>query len=272
MTPTRILTSITFVAAFAIAVPAYAGQRHGGGASRSAGHSRGAVASRGGVVVSRGAHSYPVYRGGAYRGGAVVHGNVYVAPRIVGSRGYGHVAFYRPYYAFRPRLSLGFGLWAGYPVAYPYYSAYPYGYATPYPVDPYAYGSPAPSYGYPAQPYPPSQSPAYPPTYDPSGAYGSSGQGYPTPQSAPSVGVQRGGQQSASGGVSFEITPDAAAVFVDGSYVGRAATFGPTSEPLGLTPGRHHIELQAPGYRTMTFEADVTPGQVLPYQGTLQRD
>jgi hypothetical protein len=268
MTPTKILTSITFVAAFAIAAPAHAGQRHGGGSSRSAGHSRGAVAPRGGVSVSRGgARSYSVYRGGAG-----VHGNVYVAPRIVASHGYGHAAFYRPYYAFRPRLSLGFGLWAGYPVAYPYYPAYPYGYATPYPVDPYAYGSPAPSYGYPAQPYPPSQSPAYPPTYDSSGAYGSSGQGYPAPQSAPSVGVQRGGQQSAPGGVSFEITPDAAEVFVDGAYVGRAATYGPTSEPLGLTPGRHHVEIRASGYRTMTFEAEVRPGQVLPYQGTLQRD
>ena len=136
MTPTRILTSITFVAAFAIAVPAHAGQRRGG-SSRSAGHSRAGVAPRGGVVVSRGAHSYPVYRGG---GG--VHGNVYVA------RGYGHAAYYRPYYAFRPRLSLGFGLWAGYPVAYPSYY-YPYGYAAPYPADPYAYGSPAPAYQYP---------------------------------------------------------------------------------------------------------------------------
>jgi hypothetical protein len=270
MTPSKILTSVTFVAAIAMAVPAHAGQRHGGG-NRGAGHSRGAVASRGGVVVSRGsARSYPVYRGG---GG--VRGNVYVAPRIVGPRGYGygHAAFYRPYYAFRPRLSLGFGLWAGYPVAYPYYSDYPYAYATPYPADPYGYGSSAPAYGYPAQPYPsPNPSSAYPPMNDPSGGYGSSGQGYPAPQSAPSIGVQRGGQQSAPGGVSFEITPDAAAVFVDGTYVGTAAKFGPNSEPLGLPPGRHHIEIRASGYRTMTFDADVTPGQVLPYRGTLQRD
>jgi hypothetical protein len=268
MTSTKILTSITFVAAFAIAVPAHAGQRHGGGGARSAGHSHGVVASRGGVIVSRGsARSYPVYRGGVG-----VHGNVYVAPRIVGSRSYGGAAFYRPYYAFRPRLSLGFGLWAGYPVAYPSYY-YPYAYAAPYPADPYAYGSAAPAYGYPAPPYPSANpSSAYPPSNDASGAYGSSGQGYPAPQSAPSVGVQRGGQPSAPGGVSFEITPDAAAVFVDGTYVGTAATFGPTSQPLGLTTGRHHIEIRASGYRTMTFEADVTPGQVLPYQGTLQRD
>ena len=221
--------------------------------------------------MSRGAHAYPVYRGGAG-----VHGNVYVA------RGYGHAAYYRPYYAFRPRLSLGFGLWAGYPVAYPSYY-YPYGYAAPYPTDPYAYGAPAPAYQYPtpqypsaspSSPYPPmnDQSGAYGSMNDQSGAYGSSRQGYPVPQSAPSVGVQRGDQQAALGGVSFEITPDDAAVFVDGTYVGTAGTFGPTSEPLGLTPGRHRLEIRASGYRTMTVDADVRPGQVLPYQGTLQHN
>jgi hypothetical protein len=54
--------------------------------------------------------------------------------------------------------------------------------------------------------------------------------------------------------------------------VGTAATFGPTSQPLGLIPGRHHIEVRAAGYRTMTFDADVRSGQVIPYQGTLQRN
>ena len=265
MTPTRILTSIAFVAAFAVAVPVQAGQRRGGG-SRGAERSHAVGTARGGVIGSRSAHSYPVYRGGAG-----VHGNVYVAPPVVGPHGYGHAAFYRPYYAFHPHLSVGFGLWAGYPVAYPSYY-YPYGYAAPYPADPYAYGSPAPAYQYPTPQYPSANPPyAYPPSTDPSGAYGSSGQGYPAPQSAPSIGVQRGGQQAARGGVSFEITPDAATVFVDGTYVGTAAMFGPTSEPLGLTPGRHRVEIRASGYRTMTFDAEVRPGQVLPYQGTLQR-
>ena len=41
--------------------------------------------------------------------------------------------------------------------------------------------------------------------------------------------------------------------------------------PLTLTPGRHRIEVRASGYQTMAFDADVTPGQVIPYQGTLQR-
>ena len=63
----------------------------------------------------------------------------------------------------------------------------------------------------------------------------------------PSVGVQQGGQSVAPGGVSFEITPDTAAVFVDGTYVGTAGTFGPKSQPLGLVPGRHTIEIRGIG-------------------------
>ena len=59
-------------------------------------------------------------------------------------------------------------------------------------------------------------------------------------------------------------------MFADGAYVGNVAMFDPASQPLGLTPGRHHIELRADGYKTMAFDADVTAGQVIPYQGTLQ--
>src|SRR5262245_9339192 len=43
------------------------------------------------------------------------------APRVVGPRAIAPVRFYRPYYAFRPRVSLGFGLWVGFPIAYPAY-------------------------------------------------------------------------------------------------------------------------------------------------------
>ena len=52
--------------------------------------------------------------------------------------------------------------------------------------------------------------------------------------------------------------------------VGTVTDFGPTAEPLTLTPGRHQVDLRAPGYETLVFDADVTPGQVTPFQGTLQ--
>jgi hypothetical protein len=252
MTTTKMLTPVAFVALFALAaVPAFAGQHRGGGGHSAARSSRSAVsrssgAIRGGVGLSGGI---------AVRGGGFVGGS----------------SFYRPYYSFRPHVNLGYGLWMGYPYGY----GYGYGYGYPYPGDPYAYGG-----------YPPPSS-AYAPYNDPSSAYpaygsaypanGSSGQDYQSQQPPPSIGVQRGGQQrdgqqTATGGVSFAIAPDTAAVFVDGTYVGTAGGFGPTSQPLGLIAGSHHIEIRASGYRSMSFDADVRPGQVIPFQGTLQKN
>jgi hypothetical protein len=243
MTITKVLTPVAFVALLALAAaPAHAqGRREGGRSSgRSYSGSRGAVRGGGGVVV---------------RGGGAIRGRSFYRPS------YARPYYSRPYYTFRPRVSLGFGLWLGYPVDY--YGS-PYGYAYPN-AAPYAYDV-APSYGYPAAPYgSPNSASSYPPAnYPPAN--------YPSQQRAPSAGVQRGGQQSAPGGISFEITPDNAEVFVDGNYMGAAGEFGPDAQPLDLTVGRHHVEIRASGYRTMTFDADVRGGQVLPYQGTLQRN
>jgi hypothetical protein len=176
---------------------------------------------------------------------------VYVAPRAVapyrvqprvvapyGPRSHGRpydygrrpYFFSRPYYAFRPRISIGFGIWLGYPVPYPYV---PYGYGYPYPYS-----------------YPPA-APPYP------------GSGYPqAPGGSAEVAV--------AGGVSFEITPADAAVYVDGSYAGTCGEFTANSQPLTLEPGRHRIEVQAEGYRPMVFDTDIIAGQVIPYRGTLQ--
>lgn len=219
---------------------------------------------RRGVAVPRG---YSGNDGRAYSRGYGNGGRVYAR----GYYGYGRpvvrvapVRFYRPYYVFRPRVSLGFGLWVGFPVAYsyayydPFYYGYPYPYSYPYPYDPYGVGAypaypAAPPYptapGYPTAPYP-----AYPPA-----------QG--------SVGVQPGVQPSPSdtGGLSFEITPSTAQVFADGTLVGTVGQFTPTSQPLGLAAGRHHVEIRAPGYEPMSFDVDIVAGQVIPYQGTMER-
>jgi len=207
------------------------------------------VAVRSSVVVG---HASPSFVGHVNHVGVVGHvGHV----GVVAPFRYGH-----PYYAFRPHVSLGFGLWVGYPVAYPYayfgYS-YPYAYSTAYPYPypypyPYSYPYPAAAYGYPPSGYPQS---GYPPANYPAQPQGS-------------VGVQPG--QRDSGGVSFEITPNTAAVYVDGQYVGTVANFGPTLAPLALTPGRHHLEVRSAGYQTMSFDADVTAGQVVPFRGTMQ--
>jgi hypothetical protein len=206
--------------------------------------------------------------------------------RVVVTRPYARVVprayvqrYYRPYYTFRPRVSIGFGIWAGYPVSYPTYDPYRYGYGYP---APYGYPAQAPNV-YPSQPYPSQGYPApqgypsqgYPTQGYPSQAYPSSSQGaYPSygdPRDN-SVDVQPGrGAYGSSGGVSFDISPADASVIVDGNYVGTVDQFGPQSEPLGLTPGRHRIEIRANGLQSMRIDADVVAGQVIPYRGTLQR-
>jgi hypothetical protein len=77
-------------------------------------------------------------------GRAVPRGDVYAprydprysprySPRVYAPRVYGPRSYYRPY-VFRPRFSIGFGIYAGYPV--------PYAYSYPYPIPVYGYGAP----------------------------------------------------------------------------------------------------------------------------------
>jgi hypothetical protein len=171
-----------------------------------------------------------------------------IAPQVIGPRVIvTPFRFARPFFVFRPRFGLGLGLWVGFPVAYPYYYGYPYSYSYGYPYPYSVYGYPSSSY--PAPPYPASPYPA-PPAYP-----------------AASVGVRPG---TTFGGVSFDIMPNIAGVYVDGTYVGTAAEFSPSAQPLTLTLGRHHIEVRAAGYQTMAFDTEIVVGQVTPYRGEMQ--
>ena len=239
------------------------------GSSAQAQH-RGGGRARGGAAVAGRAVPRGEVRG-APRTYAVPR--TYAAPRVYAApRGVrvAPIRFYQPYYTFRPRLSLGFGLWLGYPVRYtsyygyynPFYSSYyPYPYAYPYPY-PYAYPYPSAYPAYPPTTYPPS---AYPSPYPPPSAQPAYPQSTYPPQGSISP------SQPNMGGMSFEIQPSDAQVYVDGRYVGTVGQFTAASQPLGLTAGRHHIQITAPGYRAMDFDADIVAGEVLPYQGTLER-
>jgi hypothetical protein len=134
--------------------------------------------------------------------------------------------FSRPYYGFRPHLHIGFGVWLGAPVPYPW---------------------------------------AYFGTYRPR-VYGFSGQEY---YGRTYVGVAPVVQQY--GGLSFDIQPSDADLFVDGEYVGPVGTFTPYGEPLTLWPGVHRIAIVRDGFRTMEWEVAIQPGQVIPYRGMLAR-
>ena len=178
-------------------------------------------------------HSGPFVPGGFVRGGAFVQHGAFVH----GHPFVGPVRFFHPYYAFHPHVAVGLGLWAGYPFAYPYAFYNPYY----YPYYPYY------SYN------------LYPP-------YGSTG------STSPSYGsVGSSVDETNMGGLSFEITPSTAEVYVDSVRVGTVGEFTATTQPLGLSAGHHHIEIRASGYRTMNLDVDIIAGQVIPYQGSLER-
>jgi hypothetical protein len=197
----------------------------------------------GGPFISNGGFGH---NGGFVRGGGFVHGGNFVrGGAFVNGRGFvGPAHFFRPYYTFHPRASLGFGFWAGYPFAYPYayYNPfYYYPYNSYYPYYPYSYSG--------------SDLDDNASTYsDTSG----------------SVDVQEPDQTN-MGGLSFDVTPGTAELFVDNMRVGTVGQFTPTTQPLGMEAGHHHIEVRAAGYTTLSFDVDVIAGQVIPYQGTLER-
>jgi hypothetical protein len=142
----------------------------------------------------------------------------------------------------------------------------------PYPQQPYV----DPQQAYAQQPYPQQY-------VDPQQAYAQQPypqqQGYtaqPQPQSGypePTTGQPQEQNPAmaqpgtAAGGISFDITPATAAVIIDGTYVGRVSDLGPTTQPMGLKPGRHHVEIRSPGYESVTFDADIVSTGSAPTKG-----
>ncbi len=55
--------------------------------------------------------------------------------------------------------------------------------------------------------------------------------------------------------------PKRAAVFLDGSYVGHASELGGHFHSLLVSPGKHHIKIEMPGYQTFETEINVVAGQ-----------
>ena len=258
----RLIVPVALMLAVA-ATSASAGQRRGGERRAPSGSARTQAPSRNaGRAAAPRAVERPRVQEQRNGRSVVVSPRVYVAPRVVrpayrtyAYRSYPRYYYSRPYYSFRPRVSIGFGLWVGYPVPYPVYSPYPYPYTYPYP-DPYSYPA---GYPPPAASYPP-----YPPSQYPTSSYPAQPNAYPAQPNTVSP--------SAVGGVSFDITPSNATVYVDGQYAGVVQDFTASTQPLSLSPGRHHIELQADGFVPMGFDVDIVAGQVIPYRGDLQRN
>src|SRR4029077_4320876 len=94
----------------------------------------------------------------------------------------------------------------------------------------------------------PYQDPAAGPAPNPNqGPYGTQvlpgDPGAVAPEPGPQSQVQgQAPTQTQYGGLSFQITPSNAGVYVDNVYLGIVSQFSATTQPLTVTPGRHHVE------------------------------
>jgi hypothetical protein len=66
-----------------------------------------------------------------------------------------------------------------------------------------------------------------------------------------------GASAPAAGRLHLDVEPEDASVYVDGAFRGT----GRNAAALSLAPGRHHIEVVRPGYRTEEREVEIAPGQ-----------
>jgi hypothetical protein len=70
--------------------------------------------------------------------------------------------------------------------------------------------------------------------------------------------LDRGSPPGGEGGqLRLVVDPEDASVYVDGAFRGSARTV----RTLALAPGRHHVEVVRPGYRTQEREVDVSPDE-----------
>src|SRR6267142_2341079 len=71
--------------------------------------------------------------------------------------------------------------------------------------------------------------------------------------------------ETRNGGISFDITPADALVYVDNRYAGVASSFRSGFHSLSLGTGSHRIELLAAGFAPVSFELNGSAGQIIPY-------
>ena len=68
----------------------------------------------------------------------------------------------------------------------------------------------------------------------------------------------------------LNIKPKRAAVFLDEKYVGHASEFGGKFRSMQISPGKHKIRVELPGYRTFVTEVDLLANQETEVKTELQ--
>src|SRR5215471_3466665 len=69
----------------------------------------------------------------------------------------------------------------------------------------------------------------------------------------------------------LRVKPRDAEVYVDGGLVGQVNQFESLFHKLRLEAGVHRVELRAPGYQPLIFNARIVAGESMTYSGTLEK-
>ncbi len=59
----------------------------------------------------------------------------------------------------------------------------------------------------------------------------------------------------------LDVQPGRAAVFLDGKFVGHASEFGGALHSMLISPGKHRVKVELPGYRTFETEVNLLANQ-----------
>jgi hypothetical protein len=72
--------------------------------------------------------------------------------------------------------------------------------------------------------------------------------------------------------IKLSVTPDRAAVFVDGLFVGHVGELGGLAKSLLVAPGHRKITISLPGYQTFNTEVDLRPNQKFQIKTDLMKE
>jgi PEGA domain len=72
--------------------------------------------------------------------------------------------------------------------------------------------------------------------------------------------------------IKLSVTPDRAAVFVDGQYAGHVGEFGGVGKALLVAPGHRNITISLTGYTTFNTEVDLVANQKFEIKTDLTKD
>jgi hypothetical protein len=210
----------------------HGGGRGGGHASggRGGGHSRGTSAPRGGAV-SRATPTTPPTSASQARGSRSREGRPVLGTAVPRSVAPAPTTV-------APLVFSPFRVWPYYGGGLGLWGLWPY-------YDPFMSG-----YGYPGL-----YSYGLPGSYPSYSAYGDAP--YPFDPQGP------------TGRLRLKIEPAEGEVYVDGYYAGIVDDFDGRFQHLDMSPGTHHVEVRAPGYRPLQFDIIIQQRRTVVYRGVL---